>query len=248
MKKLLFFLLCSLFVFNLVANEKIVSANFSFDHSLKTDYKRKVSDDFDITRRIINYNNCNTAGIFLLSYSIPTFLWSVVSTSVFSELVKSGDANFDSWGTIALTSGLLSSGLLCSGLILLIFGAVKYHRYKKWGNREILYDVFVARQRLFSYFTIGGGIASGISTASLISCGVAMLFFPEIISSYILGGIVITSATLLTIGLPLMIVSLALRSWIKKECRRLDFAISQTKDKELRMSVSIPFKTTYTKY
>lgn len=247
MKKLLFFLLYSVFLFNLNANEKILSATFSFDSSLTVDYNKKLSEDFDITRRVINSNRCNTTGIFLLSYSIPTFLWSVVSTSIFSELTRKGEPNFEVWGTTALTSGLLCSGLLCSGLILLIFGAVKYHRYKKWVDKEALFNIFSARLRSFSYIALGGGIATGISTASLLGSTVAMLFYPEIISSYIFCSVVIASVTLLTISLPLMIVCLSLRSWFKKECRRLDFAISQTKDKELRMSVSIPFETVYKK-
>ncbi len=243
MKKLLFFLLYSVFLFSLSANEQIVPTFFSGDYSLKTDYNNKFSEDLEITRRVINYNRCNTTGIFLLSYSIPTFLWSVVSTSVFYELSKNGEPNYKEWGTTALTSGLLCSGLLCSGLILLIFGAVKYNRYKKWVDKETLFNIFFARQRLFSYIALGAGITSGISTASLLGSSVTMLFFPEIISSYIFCGVVITSVALLTISLPLMIVCLSLRSWFKKECRRLDFDISQTKEKELRMSVSIPLGT-----
>lgn len=42
MKKLLFFLLYSVFLFNLNANEKILSATFSFDSSLTVDYNKKL--------------------------------------------------------------------------------------------------------------------------------------------------------------------------------------------------------------
>jgi hypothetical protein len=238
MRKFLFILLCCSSFFYLHANEQVFSQNISFNYPEKTDFNKKTINDFEMTRRLINYNRCNTTGIFLLSYSIPSFLWSVVSTSVFST--QTTDSSAQMWGSTALTSGLLCSGLLCSGLILLIFGAVKYYKNKKWGHNETLFNVFSFRQRLFSYLAIGSGITTGISTASLVGCATTMLFLPDIVSSYIFCGITISSFVLLTLSLPLMVVCLSLRSWLKKECRRIGFNISQTKEKDLRLSVSIP--------
>lgn len=250
MRNLLFLFLFSALVFSLVANEKETPANLLFDFTakqndfaVKQNLQYKTSADFDMTRRLINYNRCNMTGIFLLSYSIPTFLWSVASSSVFSELNGKNSPNAGDWGAVSLVSGLLCSGLICSGLILLIFGAVKYHRYKKWGDPATLYDVFSARQRLFSYLAIGGGIATGVGTASLVGGCVAMLFYPQVISSYAFCGFLIASATVLTASLPLMIVCLSLRSWLKRECRRLSMSIVESDNEEFGLSVSIPIET-----
>lgn len=242
MKKLLFLFLFSALFLGLEANEKSETSSISFDFSAKQKLQNKPSDNFEITRRLINYNRCNTAGIFLLSYSVPTFLWFVASASVFSELKEKNNPSAGDWGTVSFVSGVLCSGLLCSGLILLIFGAVKYHHYKKWGDSDILYNVFSSRQRLFSYMAVGGGIAAGVGTASLIGNGAAMLFYPQIVSSYAFCGLLIASATLLTVSLPLMIVCLSLRSWLKKECRRLSMSMSQSENEEFGLSVSIPIE------
>lgn len=242
MRKLLILLLLGTSFLSLAANEKIKPSNLSFDFTTKQSLQGKVSDEFEITNRLINYNRCNTTGIFLLSYSVPAFLWFVASSSVFSELKERFDPNASAWGTVSFTSGILCSGLLCSGLTLLIFGAVKYHRYKKWGNAAALYDVFFSGQRLFSYFAVGGGIAAGVGTAGLISNGAVMLFYPQIISSYIFCGLLIASAAVLTLSLPLMIASLSLRSWLKKECRRLSLSMIIPESDDFSLSVSIPIE------
>ena len=242
MRKLLLLLLFSTLLFGLHANEENKISDFSFDFTAKQNTRNTASDEFEITKRLVHYNRCNMTGIFLLSYSIPTFLWSVASSSVFLKMEEKSDPNSEAWGAVSFTSGILCSGLLCSGLILLIFGAVKYHRYKKWGNAGTLYNTFLSEQRLFSYIAIGGGIATGVGTSSLISGGAAMLFFPQVISSYIFCGFLIASATLLTVSLPVMIACLSLRSWLKKECRRLGFLIPSSENSDFNLSVSIPLE------
>lgn len=242
MRKLLLLLLFSVSLFSLTANVKNEPSRFSFDFTAKQKLRNKVSDEFEITRRLIHYNRCNITGIFLLSYSVPAFLWSVASSSIFSEFKEKSDLHANGWGTISVISGVLCSGLLCSGLILLIFGAVKYHHYKKWGDAGTLYNMFFTRQKLFSYIAIGAGIASGVGTVSLVCSGAAMLFFPQIISSYVFCGLLIASATMLTVSLPLMIVCLSLRSWLKKECRRLSFSMPLSESNDFNLSVSIPLE------